>query len=48
MDGFEATEAPFPTCDRYRPANGTRIIKGYEGIPENLVINVAIWLVSFH
>lgn len=45
IDGLDATEAPLPTCDRYRPANGTRIIKGYEGIPENLVINVAIWLI---
>ena len=46
------TVAPVPLnpikCDRYYTTkNGTHFIYGgYEGIPENLLINVCIWLVS--
>ena len=53
MDSVTITPTGQPvvpvTCDRYyTKTNHTHIIYGgYEGIPENLLINVVIWLVSF-
>ncbi len=48
MDGEPTIGPPEPVkCDRYYTENNRThfIYGGYEGIPENLLINVIIWLV---